>query len=130
MYSQRFYRIVEFICEFTCLTGISGLQFDCKTASAFITIRKRKRNNVGMLIITNSVVYSVLMTIHIYFREDRSAFPICYIFSLVQIILWIVVFISYIKREDMKYLFTQMFAVANRFHSKNITRYYVQYISH
>jgi hypothetical protein len=118
MYSQRFYKILEFIFKYTCLTGINAMQINPKTASTFITQKNRKRNNFGILCISITVFYCVLMTIHIYFRADRSQFPLCYIFSLVLIVLWMVGFTAFVQREELNSLINRMLAFTIRFQSK------------
>jgi hypothetical protein len=118
MFSQRLYKILEFLLKYTCFTGVNGIQLNPKTASTFLTAKSKKRNNFGILSITLAVVYFIIATTHIYFSKHRNQFPICYLFSLALIVLWTVVFPKFIHREELNDLITKLFAFTVRFQSK------------
>jgi hypothetical protein len=118
MFSQRLYKILEFLLKYTCLTGANGIQLNPKTASTFLTAKSKKRNNFGILSITILVVYFVTATTHIYFSKHKDKFPICYLFSLILIVVWVVVFPKFIQREELSELIAKLFAFTVRFQSK------------
>jgi hypothetical protein len=118
MFSKRFYKIMELILKYSCFTGVNGIQLNPKTASTFLTAKSKKRNNFGILSITIMVVYFIIATTHIYFSKHTNQFPICYLFSLVQIILWITVFIKFVQRDELNDICNKIFAFTVRFQSK------------
>jgi hypothetical protein len=118
MYSQKFYKIIQFVCSWTCFASVCCILYDPKTDSYRITDQTRKRNNFGVAINTIGIVYVFLRSATVYASSDNTWFPMCYISCIISLLLWMALALTGLYREDVRYLMKQSILFAQEFHSK------------